>query len=113
MNRPSNRSRLERIAFAAVALVLVALALDGIFGPNGLIASYRLKLQVYRAQQQVRSLNHENQVFADQVRKLKTDPSTIEHVAHERMGLIKPGELVFQLPPQSPASPSTPTTPHR
>lgn len=95
------RSRLERIVYAALALALFALVLDGIFGPHGAFAAYRLKLQVNQAQQKVKELDKENQVYAQQVRKLKTDPKTIEHVAHERMGLVKPGELIFQLPPQS------------
>ncbi len=96
------RSRLERIVYMALALALVALVLDGIFGPHGTFAAYRLKLQVNQEQQNLKQLDQENQVYAEQVRKLKTDPKTIEHVAHERMGLVKPGELIFQLPPQSP-----------
>ncbi len=101
------RSRLERIVYTALAVALVALVLDGIFGPHGAFAAYRLKLQVNQKEQKVKELDQENQVYAQQVRKLKTDPKTIEHVAHERMGLVKPGELIFQLPPQSPKSQSS------
>ena len=104
LSAPAKRPRLERFVYAAVACLFVALALDGVFGAHGMIATYRLKLQVQRAQEQVRSLQQENKVFADEVRKLKTQPSAIEHIAHERMGLVKPGELVFKLPPKSPAS---------
>jgi cell division protein FtsB len=94
--------------YAAVAVLFVALAVDGVFGPHGMIATYRLKLQVQKAQQHVQALQEENKVFADQVRKLKTQPSAIEHIAHERMGLVKPGELVFKLPPKSPSTASQP-----
>ncbi len=118
LNAPAKRPRLERFVYAAVAVLFVALAIDGVFGPHGMIATYRLKLQVQKTQQQVRSLQQENKVFADQVRKLKTQPSAIEHIAHERMGLVKPGELVFKLPPKSSAaapqsSSSTPSSPNR
>jgi len=81
-----------------------------------MIAAYRLKLQVEKAQEHTSSLQQENQVFADQVRKLKTQPSAIEHIARERMGLVKPGELVFKLPPPSPAGSkpgSAPPSPNR
>jgi cell division protein FtsB len=108
LNVPARRPRLERIMYAAVAVLFVALAVDGVFGPHGMIATYRLKLQVQKAQQHVQALQEENKVFADQVRKLKTQPSAIEHIAHERMGLVKPGELVFKLPPKSPSTASQP-----
>ena len=118
LNAPAKRPRLERFVYAAVACLIVVLALDGVFGAHGMITTYRLKLQVQKAQEQVRSLQQENKVFADEVRKLKTQPSAIEHIAHERMGLVKPGELVFKLPPKSPstappASNSTPSSPNR
>lgn len=100
-NAPAKRSRLQRLLYAAVALLIVALAIDGVFGAHGMIATYRLKLKVEKSQQHVNQLEQENKVFADQVRKLKTQPSAIEHVARERMGLVKPGELVFKLPPKS------------
>ena len=104
LNAPARRPRLERIMYAAVAVLFVALAVDGVFGPHGMIATYRLKLQVQKAQQHVQALQEENKVFADEVSKLKTQPSAIEHIAHERMGLVKPGELVFKLPPKSPTT---------
>ena len=113
LNAPAlaKRPRLERMVYAAVALLIVVLALDGVFGPHGMIATYRLKLQVEKAQQHAGTLEQENKVFADQVRKLKTQPSAIEHVAREQMGLVKPGELVFKLPPKSPTAPQSATSP--
>ncbi|HVB34024.1 MAG TPA: septum formation initiator family protein [Patescibacteria group bacterium] len=98
--------RFERILYTAAALILAALVLDGIFGPHGFIASYRLRLQVRQVQRKTEQLNRENQGFAKQAQQLKSDPSAIERVARERMGLVKPGELVFKLPPKPPSSPA-------
>jgi cell division protein FtsB len=106
LNAPAKRPRIQRIVYAALALMVAALAIDGVFGAHGMIATYRLKLKVEKAQQHANNLQEENKVFADQVRKLKTQPSAIEHVARERMGLVKPGELVFKLPPKSPTAAS-------
>ncbi|MDE3138144.1 MAG: septum formation initiator family protein [Acidobacteriota bacterium] len=113
LKSPARRRRFERYVYAAVVFLIVGLAIDGLFGPHGMIATYRLKLQVEKTQQKVRTLQDENKVFADQVRKLKTQPSAIEHIAHEQMGLVKPGELVFKLPPKSPttAPPTESTAP--
>lgn len=92
--------RLEPILYAAAALILAALALDGIFGPHGFIATYRLRLQVQQVQRKTEHLNRENQEFAKQAQQLKSDPSAIERVARQQMGLVKPGQLVFKLPPK-------------
>jgi cell division protein FtsB len=106
MKRPVKWPRLNRFLVAAVALAIAALALDGIFGSQGLIVTYRLKLQVRQAQQNLQRLNQENQDLAKQDRQLKSDPSAIERVAREQMGLVKPGELVFKAPAKSSSGPN-------
>ena len=105
INSDPKRRSLDTIVYAVFALILIALAVDGIFGPHGFIATYRLKLQVQQAQQKTQELNRENQEFAGQVQQLKSDPSAIERVAREKMGLVKPGQLVFKLAPQSSSKP--------
>lgn len=102
LNRPTKGPQLGRALFAVIALGIAALALDGIFGAHGLIVTYRMKLQARQAQQGIQKLNQENQQLADQVRALKSDPNAIERIAREQMGLVKPGDLVFKLPPKSP-----------
>jgi cell division protein FtsB len=41
------------------------------------------------------SMQSENDRLRDQIRRLTSDPETIESVAREELGLIRPGELVF------------------
>jgi cell division protein FtsB len=89
--------KLKPILYTSVVVILVALAVDGIFGPHGFVATYRLRLQVQQAQRKAEQLTRENQQFASQVQQLKSNPSAIERVAREKMGLVKPGELVFKL----------------
>ena len=98
------RSRTDSIVYTVFALILIALAIDGVFGPHGFIVTYRLKLQVQQARQKTQELEQENHQFTDQVQQLKSDPSAIEQVAREKMGLVKPGQLVFKLPPKSSSS---------
>jgi cell division protein FtsB len=96
------RSWRQTLLYVVLVLFVAALAVDGVFGAHGLIATYRMKLQVNRQQQKVQQLEQENREFSEQVRELKSDPSAVERVAHQRMGLVKPGELVFELPPDKP-----------
>jgi cell division protein FtsB len=103
-NWPSPR----RLLYGAVVLLFAALAVNGIFGPHGWVATYHLRLQVHRQQQAIQKLKQENEQLSNEVRQLKSDPSAIERIARERMGLVKPGELVFKAPgkPASSASPA-------
>ena len=36
-----------------------------------------------------------------EVERLRTDPEYIEQIAREKLGLVKPGERVYKLPPAS------------
>lgn len=89
------------ILYVALALFVAALAVDGVFGRHGLITTYRMDLKVRHERQRVQELKQENREFTQQVRELKSNPSAIARVAHERMGMVKPGELIFKLPPAS------------
>lgn len=104
--------RLKPILYTSVVVILVALAIDGIFGPHGFVATYRLRLQVQQNQRKTEQLIRENQQFSSQVQQLKSDPSAIERVAREKMGLVKPGELVFKLQ-QKPGAASSALPPVR
>lgn len=104
MKATRQRSRRQAVLYAVLVLFVAGLVLDGVFGPHGLIASYRLRLQVQQEQQKIQKVEKENREFSEQVRELKTNPSAIEQMAHRRMGLVKPGELVFKLPPLPPKS---------
>jgi cell division protein FtsB len=102
LNETTKGPQLSRALYVLVVVGIVALALDGVFGPHGLIVTYRMKLQARQAQQNIQKLNEQNQQLANQVRSLKSDPTAIEHIAREKMGLVKPGDLVFKLPPKPP-----------
>lgn len=110
-NVANKNGGLRRFLVIVVALFIAALAVDSIFGPNGWIATYRLKLQVRQEQQAIEQLKQQNDQLSNEVRSLKTDPSAIERIARERMGLVKPGELVFKLPAKTPSASNGSTQP--
>lgn len=85
----------------AAAIALIALAIHGVFGPHGLLAMHRTKQEVQKLQLEIQRLDEENRLLSEQVKALKSDPTTIERIAREEMGLARPGELIFKLPPNS------------
>ena len=91
---------------------LALLLLQDVFGTHGLIAMRRAQQEAARVQKQIDQINEENRQLQERVKALKTDPQAIERIAREEMGLARPGEYIFKIPPRpgdssSPASPST------
>ncbi|HEV2616105.1 MAG TPA: septum formation initiator family protein [Candidatus Acidoferrales bacterium] len=97
------------------ALAFFLLLLQDVFGTHGLVAMRRSKIQIQAVQAQIQQLDQENQELQQRIHSLKTDPAAIEKIARDRMGLARPGEMIFQLPdspnshaPQSPSATPNP-----
>jgi cell division protein FtsB len=81
-----------------VALAFFLLLLQDIFGAHGLVAMHREKNKLNQVQSENQTLTQENQKLLQHIEKLKTDPEAIEKIARDRMGLARPGELIFRMP---------------
>jgi len=78
---------------------LLLLAVLSFWGDRGLIHLYQLhrtkaelQAEIHRLREAVEALNQEAQAF-------KTQPGRLEEIAREDLGLVKPGEIVYQLSP--------------
>lgn len=95
--------------FLLAALVL--LILQDVFGTHGVLAMRRSQKEVEQARKEIQQISDENQKLQENVKALKTDPQAIERIAREEMGLARPGEYIFKIPPKAgdadPALPSS------
>jgi cell division protein FtsB len=88
------------------------LVLQDVFGTHGVLAMRRAQHEATREQQEINHINQENVELQNRVNSLKTDPETIERIAREQMGLARPGEYIFKVPPPNgPAKGSSSSTP--
>jgi cell division protein FtsB len=92
--------------FLVVGLAL--LLLQDIFGTHGVLAMRRTQEQAAKIRQEIERLDQENRRLQGCVAGLKSDPAAVERIAREDMGLARPGEYVFKIPPKSGEAPSTP-----
>jgi cell division protein FtsB len=92
------------------ALVFCLLVLQDVFGAHGLMAMRRSRAQIQAIQAKIAKLDQENRDLQQRIQNLKTDPSTIEKIARDRMGLARPGELIFRLPEAKSSRTSAPST---
>jgi cell division protein FtsB len=90
--------RLNRGLRWTLTLLLLFVAVHGIFGDHGYLAMRRAKADVERLRREIEQLDEQNRNLSGEVRALKSDPAAIERVAREEMGLAKPGELIFRIP---------------
>jgi cell division protein FtsB len=83
-----------------LGLGLLLLLVQDVFGTHGVLAMRRSKKEAADIQKEINRLENENCRMEEGVESLKSDPQTIERIARDEMGLAKPGEYIFKLPPK-------------
>jgi cell division protein FtsB len=91
----------RKVATGAAALLAVAMGYHVIFGQNGLTAYQQKRQDAQSLEQQMRSLQRENDLLKGHVERLKNDPNAIEHQAREELHYTRPGEVIYTLPASS------------
>ena len=87
-----------------LVFVTVVLVVDALVGDRGVLERMRARKQFEAVSQSIEALKQENTELRNDVRRLREDPSAIEFLAREELGLIKPGEVLFIIKDVKPAS---------
>ena len=85
-------------AWTTALLVVGALVILG-YGGQSLTRVWHLKREVEHLEHEIAGLRAETAELSTEVARLRSDPESIEKVAREQLGLVKPGERVLKLPP--------------
>jgi len=80
------------MAFAACVLLV-----NGLFGERGLMDTIRARRSYTVAARDLDRLKRDNEALRDQARRLRNDPTTIEAVAREELGLMRSGEILVTI----------------
>jgi cell division protein FtsB len=89
---PSARRKTLQLLLVFVTLVLV---INALIGERGLMETLRARRQYQELMTSLERLRSENARLRDEARRLRSDPATIEALARQDLGLIRPGELLF------------------
>lgn len=87
----------RRILNLLLGFATVVLMVDALVGEKGLIARVRARAEYQKQFAAVEALKLENVKLREKAASLRDDPSAIEAVAREELGLIREGELLFIL----------------
>jgi cell division protein FtsB len=87
----------KRVLVGLVMLGMVGFAAEG--GEYGTLDLLRVRGRVQREQAAIARLRNELDSLARVEQALTTDPATQERVAREVYGMIRPGEILYQVVP--------------
>ena len=88
--RPRWRRRLR-----LVGGVVILLAIFSAVGERGVVRLYRLARARGDLAREIARLKEVNGQLAEEVRVLREDRSRIEGIARDELGLVRPGEVVY------------------
>jgi len=91
---PVKKSR-PWLSLGLIALLL-GFALITTFGERGLLHLWRLSGENKRLGEKNFRLHRENEILHDKINHLRHDNRYLEKVAREDLGLVWPGEIVYQ-----------------
>ena len=95
VGRLLGQTRLSILLMASGLFFAVMLGL-AIAGARGFLAMWRLQHEVGQLAQEVRAIEAESRRLRREVQRLHHDPHYIEKIAREELGLVRPGEVVFE-----------------
>lgn len=77
--------------------------MDALVGEKGFVETTRARRQYREVSVAIDQLRRENARLREEARRLREDPATIEALARQELGLIRPGELLFIIRDARPA----------
>jgi len=94
-DRSSRKARNKKLIIVLFILIgLYRLTLD-IFGDMGLIKYFRMESQETALTTDIAALKKDNARLGKEINALKTSPDYIEQIARDKLGLVRPGEIVY------------------
>ena len=87
----------KRVLVGLVVLGMAGFAVEG--GEYGTLDLLRVRGQVRREQEAIVRLRAEVDSLVRMEKALTSDPATQERVAREAYGMIRPGEILYQVVP--------------
>lgn len=91
------REKRRRWMRYGLAIVSGVLMINALVGEKGYLATLQARQQRNEIEASVNALRAENEALADFAQRLRRDPNTLEAIAREDLGLIKPGEVLVTL----------------
>jgi len=97
---PARPDSLRAVLGAAVLFFSVLLVFASVKSHRDLVAARDHRRDLERT---IRETRERNEVLRGRIERLRRDPDTLEGLAREQLGMVRPNDLVIVLPPPAPA----------
>jgi cell division protein FtsB len=94
-DRNSQTVRRKRLFLIAGVLLAAYLLTSFMLGEMGVVKYYRMKAQYNSLTEEIALLKRDNSKLRKTVHALKNDPAYVERIARDKLGLARPGEIVY------------------
>jgi cell division protein FtsB len=88
--------RVLRVAAATAGAAVIVFV-----GAQGVARMWHMKAEVERLEREIGTLRAQTDELSAAAARLRSDPEAIEELARVELGLVKPGERVYKLPPST------------
>ena len=89
-------SRFRQIILLNLAFFAL-LMLTAFFHDEGIFTVFKLQDQMAEMGENNKALSEKNHKIRKEIEELKSNPLAIEKIAREKLNLVKPGEVVYQI----------------
>lgn len=94
------RKKMRKELLIAIIFVVFIIAVS-IFGENGLLSSKELRKIANNLQKEIQLIEADNEELRKEIHALKNDPSIIEKITREELGLTREGEIIYKFSPRT------------
>ncbi|MFQ5701308.1 MAG: septum formation initiator family protein [Acidobacteriota bacterium] len=89
----------RRVVIFVVVAAALAVLIGAAVGERGYLEVRRQRATYAEFEREVEQLEAANAALMEEIRALKTDPYVIEKLAREKLGYVRPGEVIYLFPP--------------
>jgi len=99
LSKPKLQDKQDRYVYWLVAGICFILLGAALLGRDGFLAVIVNQRHLSELRGEVARLRDDNRLLKGQIRSLRNDLASIERIAREDLGLVKPGETVYEFIP--------------
>jgi cell division protein FtsB len=70
---------------------------SAVWGDRGMLHLWRLQAELRDAQSTAQRLQRGNEALRERLRRVRSDPASLERVVRERFGWVREGEIVYRV----------------
>lgn len=90
------QTKRPRPGLIALLCFLGLLLVLSLLGDRGLLRLYQMERVKAHLEREIETLKHENVLRRQEVEAMRRHPSRSEEIARRDLGLVRPGEIVYQ-----------------